>query len=113
MRVKRSGGIYTVECRPGEKVMGHCPSVEVLMQSVAEYVGANAVGVMLTGMGRDGAEGMAAMRQAGARTLAQDEATSVVFGMPKEAYDRGGAERLTPLNEIAPAVVDLVNRIDR
>ncbi|MBF0531125.1 MAG: chemotaxis response regulator protein-glutamate methylesterase, partial [Deltaproteobacteria bacterium] len=88
MRVLRSGGIYKVSVAAGELVQGHCPSVEVLMLSVAEYVGRNAVGVMLTGMGRDGADGMVAMRKAGARTLAQDEATSVVFGMPKEAYLR-------------------------
>ena len=80
-----------------------------MMNSVAEHVGANAVGVMLTGMGRDGAEAMAAMRRAGARTVAQDEATSVVFGMPKEAYERGGAERLLPLNQIAPAVISLLS----
>lgn len=100
MRVRRSGGIYQVECRKGENVNGHCPSVEVLFQSVAKYVGANAIGVMLTGMGGDGAEGMLAMRQAGARTLAQDEATSVVFGMPKVAYQLGGAECLVPLDNI-------------
>ena len=110
MKVVRSGGIYKVQCRPGEKVNGHCPSVEVLMLSVAEYVGANAVGVMLTGMGRDGAEAMLAMRKAGSRNLAQDEATSVVFGMPKEAYECGGAEKLVPLPDIAPAVVNLVMR---
>jgi two-component system chemotaxis response regulator CheB len=78
--------------------------VEILFQSVAKYVGANAVGVMLTGMGNDGADGMLAMRGAGARTIAQDEATSVVFGMPKAAYERGGAELLVPLDMI-PAVV--------
>jgi two-component system chemotaxis response regulator CheB len=110
MTVKRSGGIYQVNCKPGEKVCGHCPSVEVLMNSVAEHVGANAIGVMLTGMGHDGADAMGAMRKAGARTLAQDEKTSVVFGMPKEAYERGGAERLMPLDEIAPAVIDLITK---
>lgn len=108
MRVIRSGGIYKARIQSGEKVCGHCPSVEVLMLSVAEYVGSNAVGVMLTGMGRDGADGMLAMKKAGARTLAQDEATSVVFGMPKEAYDRGGAERLVPLDDIAPAVIEIL-----
>jgi len=104
MTVRRCGGVYQVECRPGENVCGHCPSVEVLFQSVAKYAGPNAVGVMLTGMGSDGAEGMLAMRRAGARTLAQDEATSVVFGMPKAAYERGGAECLVPLDAI-PAVI--------
>ena len=108
MTVRRSGGIYQVDCKPGEKVCGHCPSVEVLMQSVSEHVGANAIGVMLTGMGHDGADAMGAMRKAGARTLAQDEKTSVVFGMPKEAFKRGGAERLVPLDEIAPSVMGLL-----
>jgi two-component system chemotaxis response regulator CheB len=110
MTVKRSGGIYQVNCKPGEKVCGHCPSVEVLMNSVAKHVGANAIGVMLTGMGHDGADAMVAMRRAGARTLAQDEKTSIVFGMPKEAYERGGAERLVPLDNIAPAVIDLITK---
>jgi two-component system chemotaxis response regulator CheB len=81
----------------------------VLFESVAKHVGANAIGVMLTGMGADGADGMVAMRQAGARTVAQDEATSVVFGMPKVAYERGGAERLLPLDAIPAAVMNLLN----
>ena len=109
MRVIRSGGIYQVKCEAGENVSGHCPSVDVLMNSVAQHVGSNAIGVMLTGMGSDGASGMLAMRQAGARTLAQDEETSVVFGMPKVAYERGGAERLLPLDRIASAVIDLLS----
>jgi len=105
MTVRRSGGFYYVDCVKGEKVNGHCPSVDVLMHSVAEQVGANAIGVMLTGMGGDGADGMVAMRKAGARTLAQDEKTCVVFGMPKVAYERGGAERLVPLDRIAHTVL--------
>lgn len=108
MTVLRSGGVYRVDCSKGEKVCGHCPSVEVMMNSVAKNVGANAVGVMLTGMGSDGAGGMLAMREAGARTLAQDEASSVVFGMPKAAYERGGAERLVPLEKITGEVLALV-----
>ncbi len=108
MTILRSGGVYRVDCSKGEKVCGHCPSVEVMMNSVAKNVGANAVGVMLTGMGSDGAGGMLAMREAGARTLAQDEASSVVFGMPKVAYERGGAERLVPLDKIAAEVLTLV-----
>jgi two-component system chemotaxis response regulator CheB len=104
MTVRRSGGIYLVECRYGPNVCGHCPSVEMLFNSVARYVGANAVGVMLTGMGSDGADGLVAMRRAGARTMAQDEATSVVFGMPKAAYERGGAELLVPL-DMMPMVI--------
>jgi len=97
-----------VEVKPGELVCGHSPSVEVMMQSVARSVGANAVGVMLTGMGHDGADGMKAMRDAGARTLAQDEKSSVVFGMPKVAFERGGAERLVTLSEIANAILRLL-----
>jgi two-component system chemotaxis response regulator CheB len=80
------------------------------MHSVARHVGANAIGVMLTGMGSDGAEGMLAMRQAGARNLAQDEASSVVFGMPKVAYEKGGAEKLVTLELIAPAIIDLLSK---
>jgi len=108
LKVVRSGGIYKAKCYKGEKVCGHCPSVEVMMKSVSEQVGANAIGVMLTGMGRDGADGMLAMKNAGARTLAQNEATSVVFGMPNEAYKNGGAERLVSLNNIAQEVVKLI-----
>ncbi|HET98442.1 MAG TPA: chemotaxis response regulator protein-glutamate methylesterase [Desulfurivibrio alkaliphilus] len=108
LRVRRSGGIYEVDCRPGEKVSGHCPSVDVLMHSVAEEVGRNAVGIMLTGMGRDGAAGMLAMRRAGARNLAQDEKSSVVFGMPKEAFANGGAEMLVPLEEIAQTSLNML-----
>jgi two-component system chemotaxis response regulator CheB len=108
MTVRRSGGTYLVDCLPGENVCGHCPSVEVLFQSVARYVGSNAVGIMLTGMGSDGADGMLAMRRCGARTMAQDESTCVVFGMPRAAYERGGAERLLPLDEIPQAVFDLL-----
>lgn len=83
------------------------PSVDVLFESVAREVGADAVGGLLTGMGRDGAAGLLAMRQAGAMTLAQDEATSVVFGMPREAILLGGAVRVLPLGEIAPTLVNL------
>ncbi|HIJ77991.1 MAG: chemotaxis response regulator protein-glutamate methylesterase [Desulfobulbaceae bacterium] len=109
MRIQRSGGIYKVVCEPGEKVCGHRPSVEVLMQSVAKHVGANAIGVMLTGMGADGADAMLAMRQSGARTMAQDEASSVVFGMPNEAFKRGGAEKLVPLDKIAASIMQLLS----
>ena len=105
LQVKRSGGIYVARVAPGELTCGHCPSVEVLMQSVAKAVGSNAIGVMLTGMGRDGATGMKAMREAGARCFAQDEASSVVFGMPKEAHACGGAEQLVPLEQMADTVL--------
>ena len=105
MTVRRSGGIYLVDCQEGENVNGHCPSVDVLFHSVARYVAGNAVGVILTGMGGDGADGLLAMRQAGARTIAQDEATCVVFGMPKVAIDRGGVEKIGPLDTIPQMIV--------
>jgi two-component system chemotaxis response regulator CheB len=108
LKVIRSGGFYQVRCGGTEKVSGHCPSVDVMMQSVAEQVGKNSIGGMLTGMGQDGAEGMLAMKNAGARCIAQDEATSVVFGMPKVAFEKGGAERLVPLDKIAPALLGLL-----
>ncbi|WP_291316106.1 chemotaxis response regulator protein-glutamate methylesterase [Desulfuromonas sp.] len=101
LRVIRSGGFYQAVCESGEAVSGHCPSVDVLMHSVSKAAGRHALGVMLTGMGSDGADGLGAMRQAGARTLAQDEASSIVFGMPKVAFERGGAEKLVPLDGIA------------
>ncbi|MCB1319768.1 MAG: chemotaxis response regulator protein-glutamate methylesterase [Leptospiraceae bacterium] len=106
MELKRSGGVYRVSIKDGDPVCGHKPSVEVLFRSVAKTVGANAVGVMLTGMGADGADGMVEMRKAGARTVAQDEATSVVFGMPKEAYQRGGAEKLAALDKIPHIITE-------
>ncbi len=108
MTIRRSGGIYQAECSQNEdKVSGHRPSVDVLFGSVAKHVGGNAIGIILTGMGHDGADGMLAMRNAGARTIAQDESTSVVFGMPKEAYENGGAEKLVPLQKIAPTVINM------
>ncbi len=110
MELVRSGGLYKVVCHEqGEKVCGHKPSVEVLFRSVAKHAGANALGVMLTGMGHDGADGMVMMREAGARTLAQDEESSVVFGMPKEAYVRGGAERLVPLDEMPREIIRVLS----
>ncbi len=108
LTVRRTGGFYYVDCMAGERINGHCPSVDVMMLSVAEHAGANAVGVMLTGMGRDGADGMFAMRQAGARTIAQDEKSCIVFGMPKSAYDRGGAESFVPLDKIAQTVLSYI-----
>ena len=101
MEVVRHGTGWRVRLFESDLCCGHRPSVEVMMNSVAKNVGRLAIGAMLTGMGADGANGMKAMRTAGARCIAQDEATCVVFGMPKEAYERGGAERLVPLNKIA------------
>ncbi len=106
--LKRSGARYYVEVRDGPLVCRHRPSVDVLFRSAARYAGANAVGVIMTGMGDDGARGMLEMKGAGAATVAQDEATSVVFGMPAEAIKRGAADKILPLDAIAPAVLRLI-----
>ncbi|GFE56684.1 chemotaxis response regulator protein-glutamate methylesterase [Geobacter sp. AOG1] len=103
--LKRSGARYYVELKDGPLVCRHRPSVDVLFRSAARYAGANAVGVIMTGMGDDGARGMWEMKEAGAVTIAQDEATSVVFGMPKEAIARGGVDMVLPLGGIAAAVL--------
>jgi two-component system chemotaxis response regulator CheB len=105
MLLRRSGARYLVEVKDGPRVNRHRPSVDVMFRSVARAAGRNAIGVILTGMGGDGAQGLLAMRQAGARTLAQDEASCVVFGMPKVAIDLGGAERVLPLDRIAAEVL--------
>jgi len=105
MLLKRSGARYYVEIKDGPLVCRHRPSVDVLFRSAARYAGRNAVGVILTGMGDDGAHGMLEMKQAGALTIAQDEATCVVFGMPKEAIKRGGVDRVLPLHAVARAIV--------
>lgn len=105
--VRRSGARYYVEVKDGLPVYHQRPSVEVMFNSVAKYVGANAVGVILTGMGADGAQGLKAMRDAGAHTIAQDEETSVVWGMPGEAVKCGGAEFVWPLNRIAKETLRL------
>ncbi|MCD4693733.1 MAG: chemotaxis response regulator protein-glutamate methylesterase [Calditrichales bacterium] len=112
LQIIRSGGTYRVVSRNGAKVCGHRPSVDVLFRSVAKYAASNAIGVMLTGMGADGADAMVKMRNAGARTVAQDEATSVVFGMPKEAYKRGGAELLKPLDKIPEMIKKYLEGMD-
>jgi len=101
MVVQRSGARYLVRIKDGPAVYYQRPSVHVLFESVARHAGPNAVGVLLTGMGADGARGLLSMREAGARTLAQDEATSVVFGMPKEAINLGAAERVSPLSRVS------------
>jgi len=98
--VKRSGAQYVVEVVAAPPVNRHCPSVDVLFRSCARYAGRNATGVIMTGMGDDGARGLLEMHQAGARTLAQDEESCVVFGMPKEAIKLGAADRVVPLSAI-------------
>jgi len=105
--LKRSGARYFVEVKDGPLVCRHRPSVDVLFRSAARYAGQNAVGIILTGMGDDGARGMLEMKQAGAKTLAQDEATSIVFGMPKEAIKLNGVDKVLPLNSVASALLTL------
>ena len=107
MVLRRSGARYYVQVIEGPDVHHQKPSVEVLFDSVAKYAGANAVGAILTGMGADGARGLLNMRQAGARTVAQDEKTSVVFGMPAEAIKCGAAERIVPLTDVAATVLSM------
>lgn len=107
MRVRKVGDRYKVECFEGEKVNGHRPSVDVLFESVARAAGPNAVGVILTGMGHDGAKGLLEMRRRGARTIGQDEASSVVYGMPKSAYDIGAVEKQVPLSQIVRTLVTI------
>ena len=104
MSVVRTGTFFTVKCRQGERVNGHCPSIDVLFNSVAEQCKANSVGVILTGMGYDGAKGLLAMRQNGARTIGQDERSSVVYGMPKVASNIGAVEKQVALEKI-PALL--------
>ncbi len=105
MELRRSGGRYYVATTTRPPVNRHRPSVDVLFHSVAEYAGSNSLGVILTGMGHDGAAGMLAMKQAGAFTIAQDEASCVVFGMPGEAIKAGGVDRVLPLDEIPASLL--------
>lgn len=105
MVLKRSGAQYAVEVVDGPLVNRHRPSVDVLFRSVAKCAGANALGIIMTGMGDDGAAGLLEMRQAGARTVAQDEESCVVYGMPKEAVKRGGVERSVSLDTIDREIV--------
>lgn len=105
--LKRSGARYFVEVKDGPLICRHRPSVDVLFRSTARYAGKNAVGIIMTGMGDDGARGMLEMKQAGAVNIAQDEATSVVFGMPGEAIKFGGVDRVVPLHRIASEIVRL------
>ena len=107
MILRRSGARYFVQVKTGPLVHHQRPSVEVLFKSVAKYAGANAVGAILTGMGADGAEGLLDMRKAGAHTIAQDEATSVVYGMPAEAAKRGAAVDILPLGRVAARLIQI------
>ena len=110
MLLRRSPGGYRVEVKDGPMVCYQRPAVDVLFHSVAQAAGPNATGAILTGMGSDGAQGMLAMKKAGARTIAKDEATCVVFGMPKEAIRQGGVDRVLPLAAISGALLADVRR---
>ena len=108
MRLVKVGDSFQVECRGTERVNGHCPSVDVLFNSVARVAGKKAIGVILTGMGGDGAKGLLAMRQAGSPTIGEDEASCVVYGMPKVAYDIGAVQYQLSLTAIAGKVYGLL-----
>ncbi|MFT3905947.1 MAG: chemotaxis response regulator protein-glutamate methylesterase [Steroidobacteraceae bacterium] len=105
MLLQRSGAQYHVEIREGPPVSRHCPSVDVLFRSVAKVAGPNALGIIMTGMGDDGARGMKEMHVAGSRTVAQDQASCVVFGMPREAIRLEAVDRVLPLDQIPSAIL--------
>jgi two-component system chemotaxis response regulator CheB len=109
--LRRSGASYVTELADAPPVNRHRPSVDVLFRSGAHYAGRNALAVILTGMGKDGAAGMLQMRQAGAFTIAQDEASCVVFGMPREAIACGAVDEILPLKQVAPRLLGLLGRI--
>lgn len=108
MILARSGAVYMIKIKDGPRVHHQRPSVDVLFESVARYAGSNAIGVILTGMGADGAKGLLEMRQAGAHTIAQDEKSCVVFGMPKEAIKLGAAEKVVPLSNISREIISFL-----
>jgi two-component system, chemotaxis family, protein-glutamate methylesterase/glutaminase len=108
MKLDKKGNNYFVECFTGDKVNGHCPSVDVLFNSVAEAAFSNAIGIILTGMGYDGAKGLLKMKQRGAFTIGQDEQSSVVYGMPKVAYDIGGVTKQAALRNIPNLVYSIL-----
>lgn len=105
MKVIKLGNSYQVKCFRGDKVNGHCPSVDVLFESVAKEAGNKAIGVILTGMGYDGAKGLLAMKHKGAFTIGQDEKSSVVYGMPKVAYEIGAVDKKVSLENITAIIV--------
>lgn len=109
MLLRRSGARFYVQIKNGPLVHHQRPSVEVLFKSVAQNAGKNAIGVIMTGMGKDGAEGLLNMHKAGARTIAQDEKSSVVFGMPQEAINMGAVDKILSLQDISQGIMDLVN----
>ncbi|MDF2614937.1 MAG: cheB5 [Clostridia bacterium] len=110
MSIKKIGARYKVLVAHGEKKNGHCPSVDVLFESVAKECSANAIGIILTGMGYDGAKGLLAMRQKGARTIGQDAASCVVYGMPKVAFEIGAVEKQTSLDNISQVLCSMLRQ---
>ncbi len=111
MLLKRSGARYYVQVKTGPRVHYQRPAVDVLFKTTALTAGANAVGILLTGMGADGAAGLLKMKQAGARTIAQDEKSCVVFGMPKEAIKVGAVDKIVPLQNIAQTALNMIGKI--
>lgn len=110
LRLSRDGNGYYVRSEPGEKVSGHCPSVDVLFDSVASVAREKAIGVLLTGMGADGAKGLLKMKEAGAYTIGQDKESCVVYGMPQVAYSLGAVGRQLPLDQIGPEIIRYLNQ---
>lgn len=110
MQIRKIGNRYKLELFDGDKVNGHCPSIDVLFDSVAKHCGNKAIGIILTGMGYDGAKGLLKMKRVGAKTLGQDESTSVVYGMPKVAYEVGAVDKQLPLNKIPDVLCSLLRR---
>jgi two-component system, chemotaxis family, protein-glutamate methylesterase/glutaminase len=111
MKIKKIGGRFRVECFEGEKVNGHCPSVDVLFESVAKEAESKSIGVILTGMGYDGAKGLLSMRKKGARTIGQDEKSAVVYGMPKVAYNIGAVEKQSTLENIPHLIYSMLKQV--
>lgn len=111
LRVKKRNTSYVVECYEGDKVSGHCPSADVLFDSVARNVGQESLGVILTGMGYDGARGLLALRRKGGRTLGQDEGSSVVYGMPKVAFELGAVQMQASLVKMADKIVEMIKKV--
>lgn len=110
MRIVKVNGMYQVDCRYGPRVTGHCPSVDALFESVARVAGEDAIGVLMTGMGSDGAKGLLAMKKAGARTIGQDEKSCIVYGMPKVAYEIGAVDWQVPLGQIPQKIYYLLDK---
>ncbi|MCI9385120.1 MAG: chemotaxis-specific protein-glutamate methyltransferase CheB [Lachnospiraceae bacterium] len=110
MRIVKVNGMYQVECRYGPRVTGHCPSVDALFESVARVAGNDAIGVLMTGMGSDGAKGLLAMKKAGARTIGQDEKSCIVYGMPKVAFEMGAVDWQVPLDQIPHKIYYLLDK---